>query len=171
MEDHKTDSMDWALWFYWIMATTLGWLAGNFITSAMPVVISGVAIAAFQWSVLYKRIHGAWRWFLLSSLGWIIGYILFIMFFSANLEILFGVVIGGTLGIFQWPILRREFDLAGWWIIISILAWTTGLTLMPGILTSGTLPGTLTGLVLVIFFRFSLRQTPDSSQSNTEKRM
>jgi len=165
MEDHKTDSMDWAFWFYWIMATTLGWLTGNFITSAMPVVISGVAIAAFQWSVLYKRIHAAWRWLLLSSLGWVVGYILFVIFFSANLKILFGVVIGGTLGIFQWSILRKEFNLAGWWIIISTLAWTTGLTFMPGILTSGTLPGTLTGLVLVIFFRFSSRQALGASQT------
>ena len=157
--------MDWALWFYWIMATTLGWLAGRFITSAIPVILSGVAIAAFQWSVLYKRIHAAWRWLLLSSAGWIIGYILFMIFFSSNLEILAGVVIGGTLGFFQWFILRREFDLAGWWIIISIMAWTTGLVLMPGLLTSGALPGALTGLVLVIFFGFS------STQPNVEKRM
>jgi len=166
MEDNKTDTMDWALWFYWIMATTLGWLAGKIFNSAMPIVIAGVAIAAFQWSVLYKRIHGAWRWFLFSSLGWIIGYILFVVFFSANLEILTGVVMGGTLGVFQWLILRKEFDLAGWWIIISILAWTTGLIFIPGLLTSGALPGALTGLVLVIFFRFSSRQTPGSSQTN-----
>ena len=165
MENNKTHTMDWALWFYWIMATTLGWLAGKIFSSAIPIVISGVAIAAFQWTVLYKRIKAAWRWFLLSSLGWIVGYILFVIFLSSNLEILAGLVIGGTLGVFQWLILRKEFDLAGWWIIISILAWTTGLIFMPGLLSSGTLPGALTGLVLVIFFRFSSRQASGSSQT------
>jgi hypothetical protein len=60
-----------------------------------------------------------------------------------------------VVGIAQWLLLRKEFDWAGWWIIISILAWTTGLTTMPGLISSGTLPGALSGLTLVILFRFS----------------
>jgi hypothetical protein len=51
--------------------------------------------------------------------------------------------------------LRKEVEWAGWWIIINILAWTTGLTVLPGLLSSGALPGALTGLALVILFRFS----------------
>jgi hypothetical protein len=158
MTDTKSETMDWALWFYWIMATTLGWLAGIILGGAISVVVSGVAIAAFQWSVLYKRIHKAWRWLIFSSLGWIIGYILFIVFFSKNMGLLIGVILGGMVGVFQWYILRTEVDWAGWWVIISIIAWTTGLTLMPGLLTSGALSGALTGLVLVILFRFSTRK-------------
>jgi hypothetical protein len=158
MTDTKSETMDWALWFYWIMATTLGWLAGIILGGAIPVVVSGVAIAAFQWSVLYKRIHKAWRWLIFSSLGWIIGYILFIVFFSKNMGLLIGVILGGMVGVFQWYILRTEVDWASWWVIISIMAWVTGLTLMPGVLTSGALPGALTGLVLVILFRFSTRK-------------
>lgn len=147
--------MDWALWFYWIMATTLGWLAGTFFQSAIPDIISGVVIAVFQWSVLYKRIDKAWRWAIFSSLAWIVGYILYVIFFSANMRFLLGPLLGGAVGIAQWILLRKEVNWAGWWIIISIMAWTTGLTLMPGFLTSGTLPGALTGLTLVILFRFS----------------
>jgi hypothetical protein len=158
MADTKSDSMDWALWFYWIMATTLGWLAGIALGGAIPVVASGVAIGAFQWSILYKRIHKAWRWLIFSSLGWIIGYILFIVFFSKNMGSLIGVILGGMVGVFQWYILRTEVYWAGWWVIISMMAWTTGLSLIPGLLTSGALPGALTGLVLVILFRFSTRK-------------
>lgn len=151
----KSETMDWALWFYWIMATTLGWVTGNLFLSAIPIVISGVVIAVFQWSVLYKRIQKAWRWAIVSSLGWIAGYVLYVVFFSANMGFLIGPLLGGVIGIVQWFILRKEVDWAWWWIIISIIAWTTGLTVMPGFLTSGALPGALTGLTLVILFRYS----------------
>jgi len=155
MTNINSKTLDWALWFYWIMATTLGWLLGSIFFQGVPVVISGVAVATFQWAVLYKRIPKAWRWVILSSLGWIVGYILFVIFFAENLGFLLGPLVGATVGIAQWFLLRKEVDWAGWWIIISILAWTTGLILMPGLLSSGALPGALTGLSLVILFRFS----------------
>lgn len=143
------------LWFYWIMATTLGWLLGSIFFQGIPVIISGVAVAAFQTAVLYQRIPKAWRWVVLSSLGWILGYIMYVIFLSNSLGLLFGPVLGGTVGFVQWFLLRREVDWAGWWIIISALAWTTGLTVVPGLLSSGALPGALTGLALVILFRFA----------------
>ena len=71
--------MDWALWFYWIMATTLGWLVGALLFNGIPLVVSGVAIAAFQWSVLYKRIQKSWRWLVFSALGWIGGTIFLLL--------------------------------------------------------------------------------------------
>ena len=155
MTNTKSQTMDWGLWFYWIMATALGWLLGNLLFSGIPVIISGAAIAAFQWAVLYRRIHKAWRWAIYSSLGWIVGYIIFVAFFSANTEALLGPVMGAAIGFVQWLLLRKEVEWAGWWIIINILAWTTGFTVMPGLLSSGALPGALTGLALVILFRFS----------------
>jgi hypothetical protein len=150
--------MDWALWFYWIMATTIGWLAGNIFFSIMPVIISGVAISVLQSVVLYKRIHKSSLWAISSSIGWIAGYILHLIFLSANSGPLLGPIIGAVVGLLQWSLLRREVSWAGWWIIISILAWTTGLTTMPGLLTSGTLPGALTGLTLLILFRYPYSQ-------------
>lgn len=155
MTDTKSESMDWTLWFYWIMATTLGWLAGSMFFNGIPLIISGVAVAGLQWAVLYKRIQKAWRWAILSSLGWIVGYILLAIFFPGAMMLLVGPVMGGILGLVQWFLLKQEVEWAGWWIIISMLAWTTGLTLMPGFLTSGALPGALTGLTLVILFRYS----------------
>jgi hypothetical protein len=152
--------MDWALWFYWIMATTLGWLVGALLFNGIPLVISGVAIAAFQWSVLYKRIQKSWRWLVFSSLAWIAGYILFILLIPEQMSLLLGPFLGAILGVIQWLILRRELELAGWWIPMSILAWTTGLVLVPGALSSGALPGALTGLTLVILFRYSSAERP-----------
>jgi predicted lysophospholipase L1 biosynthesis ABC-type transport system permease subunit len=155
MTDTRSQTMDWTLWFYWIMATTVGWLIGSSFFNGIPVVISGVAVAGLQWAVLHKRIQKAWRWAILSSLGWIIGYILLVIFFPAVMVLLIGPVLGGITGVAQWFLLKKEVELAGWWIVISILAWTTGLTLMPGFLTSGALPGALTGFTLVILFRYS----------------
>src|SRR5574342_656169 len=128
MTNTKSKTLDWALWFYWIMATTLGWLLGSIFFQGIPGIISGVAVAGFQWAVLYKRIPNAWRWAVVSSLAWILGYILFVVFFAANLGFLVGPLVGGTVGIAQWLLLRKIVDWAGWWVIISILAWTTGLT-------------------------------------------
>jgi len=155
MTDSRSDSWDWALWFYWIMATTLGWLAGSLFSSAIPIVISGVGVAVLQWTVLYKRVQKAWRWAVFSSIAWIIGYILIVIFIPEELGFLLGPLLGAILGVVQWLILKQELDWAGWWIPISILAWTTGLTLIPGLLTSGALPGALTGLTLVILFKYS----------------
>jgi hypothetical protein len=137
------------------MATTIGWMVGKLFFSGIPVIVSGVAISVLQGIVLYKQIYKSWRWALVSASGWIIGYIFHLFLTSSNTGILAGPVIGGVVGIAQWLLLRKEFDWAGWWIIISILAWTTGLTTMPGLISSGTLPGALTGLTLVILFRFS----------------
>jgi hypothetical protein len=158
MANDKSKTMDWALWFYWIMATTLGWLLGSLLFNGIPIIIAGAAIAAFQWAVLYQRIQRAWRWAVLSSLGWIVGYILLAVFFSTEMDLLVGPVLGGIVGVVQWALLKKEVDWAGWWIIISILAWTTGLTVLPGMLSSGALPGALTGLTLVILFRFSVKE-------------
>jgi hypothetical protein len=160
MTDTKEKTMDWALWFYWIMATTLGWLVGVLLFNGIPLVISGVAIAAFQWSVLYKRIRKSWRWLVFSSLAWIFGYILYILLIPGQMSLLLGPFLGAILGVAQWFILRKELEWAGWWIPISILAWTTGLVLVPGALSSGALPGALTGLTLVILFRYSYAENP-----------
>jgi hypothetical protein len=161
MTNTASDRMDWALWFYWIMATTLGWLLGSLLFNGIPVIIAGVAVAAFQWAVLYQRIHKAWRWLIVTSLGWIVGYIIYVVFFSQSFGFLLGPVMGAAAGIAQWFLLRKAVDWAGWWIIISILAWTTGLTMIPGLLSSGALPGALTGLTLVILSRFS---SPEKNQ-------
>lgn len=161
MTDANTETLDWALWFYWIMASTLGWLIGNLFFRGIPVIIAGVLIAALQWSVLFRRFPKAWRWFILSSVGWIGGYVLFILLFP-TMYLLVGPVLGGAVGLMQWLFLRNEIDWSGWWIAISILAWTTGLSVLPGSLTSGSLPGALTGLALVILTRYAKKAVEEA---------
>ena len=158
MTQENSAYLDWAFWFYWIMATTLGWTVGALFFRGIPLVISGVAIAAAQWSVLWKRMPKAWRWFVYSALAWTLATASGLALFKTFQGPLYGPWIGLLVGLAQWWILRKAFHWSVWWIVISTLAWTTGLALVPGMLSSGALPGALTGLVLVLFFRYARRE-------------
>jgi hypothetical protein len=153
----KILSFDWALLFFWIMATSLGWLLGNLIFPGLAVITAGVLVGIFQWLVLQGRVHQPWRWVLATMAGWSIGYLAAFFGTPPELEILEGTIIGLSTGIAQWVILRREVYWAGWWVLFSIMGWTTGLTLFPGILLTGTMAGALTGFALEILFRFPKR--------------
>jgi hypothetical protein len=65
-----------------------------------------------------------------------------------------GVVLGAATGIAQWFILRRELYWSPWWIIINIVAWTTGMAYLPGLIMTGVTVGVLTGFALVLLMRF-----------------
>ena len=135
------------------MATTLGWFVGGIIASPLSIVISGFLVGIFQWLVLQGRIAHPWRWIFSSFCGWTIGY--FIIFSGAlrEFELFDGAIIGLTVGIAQWVVLRSELHWAGWWIIFSVIGWTTGLTLLPSLINTGTMAGVLTGFALEVLFR------------------
>jgi len=159
--NEKTIQPDWQLWFYWIMATTLGWLAGNLLFRGLPFLISGGAIAAFQWAILYKRMPKAWQWILYTFIGWFAGYIGALLIFPQNAAFWAGPLVGFFAGFTQWLYLRDKLDWSGWWLPISILAWTTGISILPGALTSGSLPGALTGLALIILWQNTEENKPE----------
>lgn len=149
----KILSLDWALLFFWIIATTLGWLLGGLIFSGLALITSGFLVGIFQWLVLQGRIIQPWRWIISTFFGWTVGYLITFFGIPEQLDIFDGVVIGLTTGVAQWLVLRRELHWAGWWIVFSIIGWTTGLTLLSGIMLTGTMAGLLTGLALAILLR------------------
>jgi hypothetical protein len=165
----KILSFDWTLYFFWIMATTLGWLIGGFILPGLSLVASGVLVGLFQWLVLQGHISRPWRWTAATFLGWTAGYILMFFAVPQGFEMLNGVVIGLTTGIAQWMILRDEVHWAGWWIIFSIIGWVTGLTLLPGVMLTGTISGALTGLALEILLRNPKRGPIHLQPSNIDR--
>lgn len=135
------------------MATTLGWFVGGLILSPLSFVISGFLVGILQWLVLQGRIRNPWRWIVATTAGWTAGFLITFFGIPSQFEFVNGVVIGLMTGLAQWVVLRRELNWAGWWIIFSIIGWTTGLTLFPGITLSGTMAGILTGLALEILLR------------------
>ena len=142
------------------MATSLGWVLGRFLLPNLAFVIIGVALGVLQWITLQQRLRHAWRWIVATALGWSLGSGIILFFMPNVMDFIAGVVIGITTGTAQWMILRREIHWAGWWIVINVVAWTTGLALLPGILLTGILAGLVTGTALALLFQAP--KLPDS---------
>jgi hypothetical protein len=154
MPDQKqgTFALDWAFFFYWLMATTFGWLLGWLLLPTIGVVMAGVGAGAMQWVVLNRRMPRAWRWILATAVGWMAGVAIVLPLVPPGMGLLSGAIIGTATGTAQWWLLRRQVHWAGWWIAVSMLAWATamaiGLTVLPRIVLSGVMAGTMTGPVL-----------------------
>jgi len=153
MRKEVSAPFDWSLWFQWLMATTWGWFLGESLFPGIARAAVGIAVGIFQWLVLYRRVNKAWRWILASGMGWLAGWLIELVMLPAELDFLSGILIGGGIGSAQWLILRLEVDWAFWWIPISILAWVTGLTILPGIFLTGMMVGVLTGVALELLLR------------------
>jgi hypothetical protein len=154
MYKQSRPAFDAAFWLQWIMATTLGWLLGGYLLANLPILPGGIGAGLLQWPILYRRIPQAWRWILATALSWLAGALLLLQAVPAALQPwLAGLVIGPIVGLGQWLILRREVHWAGWWVVISTMAWITGLVLVPGALSTGALSGALSGLALILLFR------------------
>ena len=101
MSEPKFPSFDWALWFLWIMATTVGWVLGRFVLPNLAFVTIGIGLGILQWLVLQHRIQNAWRWIILTIVGWTLGSTIILALPPDGLEFLAGVIIGVTTGTAQ----------------------------------------------------------------------
>jgi hypothetical protein len=69
---------------------------------------------------------GLW-WVLATTVGWVVGFAIceaqkeFFESLSAD-----GAVIGTSVGILQWLVMRRHVSRAGWWILVSIVGFGIG---------------------------------------------
>ena len=161
MSDQKRDilTFDWALVFYWMTATTAGWLFGWLLWPALALMTAGVLAGAAQYAVLAHRIHRAWRWILVSAFGWLAGVAFIVV--AAGTGALAGLVIGAVTGTAQWSLLRREVHWSGWWIAVSAMAWSVGLSLapdpeavlLPRVVISGVMPSLMLGVTLELLLR------------------
>ncbi|MCJ7536902.1 MAG: hypothetical protein MUO57_15340 [Anaerolineales bacterium] len=165
MPVQKQDKFDWAFWFLWILATALGWFLGGVLLSGIGLVPSGVGIAFLQWLVLQQRIHKAWRWIIVSVIGWSLGWGISLFAYSMGLDFLNGMLIGVATGAAQWLILRQEIQWSGWWIAVSAVAWAAGISLLPGVMLSGTIAGAITGIALELLLRNPKSLVKDNSDN------
>ena len=164
MTDQKQGflTFDWAVMFYWMMATTSGWLFGWLLLPAIALVTAGIGAGLMQCLVLVRRIPRPWRWILATAIGWLAGLVMVIPLVPAGMGTLSGMVIGTTTGIAQWVLLRREVHWAGWWIAMSAVAWATGLglapssdsVLLPRIVMSGAMASLMTGVTLALLLQY-----------------
>lgn len=152
------ESFDWGFWFVWLMSTALGWVLGSFLLPNLALVTTGLALGCLQWFTINRRFKEAWRWIVVSTLGWALGAALILILIpaqnSANMVpqsgFLAGVLTGLMLGGAQWLVLRREVHWAGWWIPVNIIAWTTGFAFLPGLLSTGVSAGVITATAMAL---------------------
>jgi hypothetical protein len=165
MSKQKRNPFDWGLLFLWMVATTMGWFLGQAILPGVAVIITGFGIGILQWLALQGRFPKTWHWIVASGLGWAAGWLISYLGLPQEVEILAGMVFGASMGAAQWLILRHQVHWSGWWIVASIVGWTTGLTLLPGILLTGIMGGLISGIALEILLRFPLAR-PDSKEKS-----
>jgi hypothetical protein len=153
---HKQDhsSFDWAFLFTWIISTSMGWIVGGFLIGGVSLIASGVVIGALQYFVLQHRLRQPRNWLIATVLGWAVASLVLILLNPGQSQFLTGVIIGVISGFAQWLVLRQEIFISGWWIIVNIVAWTSGLAFLPGFFSTGAVAGVVTGFALELLLRF-----------------
>jgi hypothetical protein len=154
MSTTSSDAFDWAFWFQWMMATTSGWILGRLLFPNLSMVVIGIGVGVLQGFVLQHRLPVAWRWIPATTLGWSIGAGLVFVFVPDGMDFLAGLMIGAIVGLAQWVILKGEVQWSAWWIVISIVAWTTGIGLLPGLFLTGVMAGAITGIAIELLLRY-----------------
>jgi len=154
MSDPRRLPFGWTLWLQWLAVTTLGWVLGGLLLPGLALVTAGLVIGILQWVVLRQRLPEAGWWILASTVGWAGGWAIVIALVPPELGVLTGAVLGAAMGTLQWLFLRGHFHQAGWWIVVSTLGWTAGLTLLTGQFLVGAVAGAVTGIALELLFRF-----------------
>jgi len=160
MPEQKQTALDfdWALFFYWLMATTFGWLLGWLVLPTIALVTAGIGAGIMQSVVLVRRMPHAWYWILATAVGWLAGVGIALAVVPPGVGLLSGTVIGATTGMAQWVLLRDRFRWAGWWIPVNIVAWAAGLGLappsgqvaLPPLVLAGVMAAVPTGIALEV---------------------
>lgn len=129
----------------------------------MVVFIPIVALltGAIQYGLLRRHLPGMGGWVALTFVGWLLGLFLNLVpvwlhwssrFFNINLAL---IVLGLSIGLGQWLLLRRRLPRAGWWLAANVLGWGL-VALVPqnnsigqfGLFFIGFLPACATAFVL-----------------------
>ncbi len=149
--DEQKPSIEWTLWFQWVLATTVGWAIGWALVGEIGV---GAVVGIAQWLVLRQLLQQAGWWIWASTVGWAIGWAMIVtgVIVPPNIgvvaSVVAGLVLGALLGVAQWFYLRRQVYQAGWWVLASSVGWGIGLTGIIGGTVTGAIAGVVTGFML-----------------------
>jgi hypothetical protein len=164
----------WGFWLRWVLASAVGGVMGGamgvgviifmflmalggtefgsvFVASFGTVfgIVVGALIGIAQWLVLRRHISQAGWWVLASTAGGAMGgavsFLGIMTVGGAEAEAV--VKAGASVGIAQWPGLRRHVSRAGWWVLASSVGWAV---IMGGGFTTGSfVSGISVGMITV----------------------
>jgi hypothetical protein len=129
--------------------------------AAIPIV--GLLTGYLQYRLLHRYLPRMGWWVLATTGGWLLGALLIMIsgwlnFWtteSFDLGLAF-IVIGLTIGVGQWLLLRRCLPRAGWWVVANVLGWgLLGLIIGDsfgnfGLMLMGFLPACVTAVMLAL---------------------
>jgi hypothetical protein len=144
IDERKIARSGASLWLGWTLATTAGMLAG-FIPPALLFdaldlglarvlvpILAGLFVGFFQWLVLRQYLVDSQDWIFSGGAAWAAGYAAGLLVVEAMrgtgflggllAYILFGIIIG----VFQWPVLRREIPNIVPWVLANVVGWGLG---------------------------------------------
>lgn len=129
------------LWIQWVLATTVGWMAGailgmylSFLPGLFGIWDYGYIFGTYaitglaQWLVLLQRYRQSGWWVLASVIGSSLAPYARLLGGNGAPDIVNDIMLGATIGIAQWLVLRRWYRHAGWWVLVSGVAVGVGWT-------------------------------------------
>ena len=169
------EAIAWGFLVRWTLATFLGLLAGlaafvavgvmagdiidglpEFVFGVVLGVVFGTSFGAAQWRVLRRHLRPAAAWVGATLVGFVVGGATVFGLMNGSeadttliTKLGHGLVLGASLRLAQWSVLRRQLDGAKLWITISTVSWVVAE--LVGVALSGVVgaPLNLVGLFLV----------------------
>jgi membrane-associated HD superfamily phosphohydrolase len=160
----------------WVVASTIGFALGAGLSRLLPALTSdflgstftslavgavvGILVGLNQRSVLRRLFVGLDWWFPATTIGVTLGFV--IVGASAagtTLHPLGGVIVGALVGLCQWFGFRGQIVRAGWWLVVSTIAYSAGLAvgrIFPaanpvfslGAVADDAISGAVTGIII-----------------------
>jgi hypothetical protein len=142
-------SVGWGFWIRWAIYSLLGLIVGmfGFVTvgifagdaiDSLPEFVFGVVLGAIfgssfgiaQWRVLRRRLRPVAAWIGATVVGIVVGGAIIFGLMNGSdpdtsllTKLGHGLVLGASLGIAQWLVLRTKLDDALLWVGISVVGW------------------------------------------------
>ena len=135
--------------------------------------IVGFLTGVLQYGLLRRYLPRMGWWVLATPGGWLLGVLLILIsgwlnfwtYESWDIDLAF-ILLGLSIGVGQWLLLRRRLSRAGWWIVASVAGWVllglvTGDSLDQfGLLLMGFLPACVTAAMLALLLNQALPAEP-----------
>lgn len=189
MEDER-QYLNWTFWLMWVLANAVGWIIGMSVVWVLGFVIDpltrgglrlmawgvvGAGVGAifgvnhwFLFRPLGAKAIGRWAnwWFLATVIGWSVA-LMVVIGLGTGEELGFavtGAVIGISVGIPQWFVLRVYAQRAEWWGLGNTVGWILGLAVLAdfnqalGFPLVGVISGAVTGTMMIWLLRNPRRE-------------
>ena len=102
----------------------------DFLAIYIFIPVVGFLMGSLQYGLLSRYLPRMGGWVLATADGWILGLVLIVAGswlnpwpqVSPDIRLAF-IVLGLSIGMLQWLLLRRRLPRAGWWVLASLLGW------------------------------------------------